>query len=345
MRKHKKAYTFIIVVVIGFVFINIKSIIYGMEQGAGQAEVLWNAQEIEELLLDPNFPDSTKEKFKYIAEVKAYSEEFLGLKQTENYSTFYDQKGESILWVMTASLEFEVKAYEWSFPIVGSFPYKGSFDLETAKGFQQEMIAKGYDVELDEVNAWSTLGWFKDPILSSMLTRGPGSLAELIIHESTHATLYVKDSAAFNENLASFIGKMGAQQFLEYKFGSESEELKDYQTSFVRKKKYKDYLRNEIASLTQFYTSMDTTLSIEAKRVLKTQRINEIKEGLFEIDFFSDSLKGRRWLNKVEFNNAYFSGFSTYSSDLPKLEKQLQEEFDGELKKMVTSFKDKYESL
>ena len=345
MRKHKKAIGLIAFVVIGYLLINIKAVIYGVQQGAGQAEVLWNAQDIDDLLIDPNFPDSTKEKFKYIAEVKAFSEEFLGLRQTENYSTFYDQKGQPILWVVTASPEFEIKAYEWSFPIAGSFPYKGAFNLENAKKEKAEMDSKGYDTELDEVNAWSTLGWFKDPVLSSMLQRGPGSLAELIIHESVHATLYVKDSATFNENLASFIGKLGAQEFLAYKFGKQSEELENYRASFVRRNDYKDFLREEINDLNDFYKNMDSTLTIEFKRALKTQKINEIKEGLFKIDFFSDSLKGREWLREVEFNNAYFSGFSTYSSDLPKLERQLQTEFDGDLKKMVTSFKEKYESL
>lgn len=345
MRRHKKAVGLVLFVVIGFLLINIESVIYGLQQGTGQAEVLWNAQEIEELLNDPEFPDSTKEKFRYIAEVKAFSEEFLGLKQTQNYTTFYDQKGKPILWVVTASPEFEIKAYEWSFPIAGSFPYKGSFDIEVAKEERSEMDSKGFDTELDEVNAWSTLGWFKDPILSSMLQRGPGSLAELIIHESTHATLYVKDSAAFNENLASFIGKLGAQEFLAYKFGEDSEELRKYKASFIRRKKYKDYLRTEIYDLNAFYSTIDSTLSLEEKRELKTQEIETIKEGLFQINFFSDSLKGRKWLEEVGYNNAYFSGFSTYSSDLPKLQQQLDKEFNGSIKEMVTSFKEKYESL
>ena len=339
MRKHKKAYTILLIAVVGLVFINLKSIIYGLQQGAGQAEVLWNAQEIDDLLADPNFPDSTKQKFSYIAEVKAYSEEFLGLTQTENYSSFYDQKGKPILWVVTASPEFEIKAYEWSFPIAGSFPYKGSFDLEIARGIQDEMIFKGYDTDLDEVNAWSTLGWFNDPILSSMLDRGPGSLAELIIHELIHATLYVKDSATFNENLANFVGKLGAEEFLTYKFGDDSKELNDYVSSRIRRNAYKDYLRKAIEKLNSFYSNIDTPQSLEKRRSLKQLQIEEMKEGLFEINFFSDSLNGREWLNKIEFNNAYFSGFSTYSSDLPKLQRQLDTEFQGDLKKMVTSFK------
>jgi predicted aminopeptidase len=345
MRKHKKAYIILFVAIVGIILINLKPLIYGLQQGAGQAEVLWNAEEIDDLLADPNFPDSIKQKFNYIAEVKSFSEEFLGLTQTENYSTFYDQKGKPILWVVTASPEFEIKAYEWSFPIAGSFPYKGSFEFDIAKEIQQEMIFKGYDTDLDEVNAWSTLGWFKDPILSSMLERGPGSLAELIIHESLHATLYVKDSAAFNENLASFVGKLGAEEFLAHKFGDESKELEDYVTSRIRRNAYKDYLRNEIDKLNMFYSKMDTTQTVEARRQLKVEQIEKIKEGLFEINFFSDSLKGRKWVDKIEFNNAYFSGFSTYSSDLPKLQRQLDTEFQGDLKKMVTSFKTKYKSL
>lgn len=345
MRRHKKAYTILLIAIVGITLINLKHIIYGLQQGAGQAEVLWNAEEIEELLANPNFHDSVKQKFKYIAEVKEFSEEHLGLTQTENYSTYYDQKGEPILWVVTASPEFEIKAYEWSFPIAGSFPYKGSFDLETAKEIQDEMIFKGYDTDLDEVNAWSTLGWFKDPILSSMLKRGPGSLAELIIHESLHATLYVKDSATFNENLASFVGKLGAEEFLAHKFGGNSIELRNYVNSRIRRNAFRDYLRMEISKLNVFYAAMDTTQSIEVRRKLKLEQIEKIKEGLFEINFFSDSLKGRNWLDKIEFNNAYFSGFSTYSSDLPKLQRQLDTEFGGDLKKMVTSFKTKYKSL
>lgn len=328
-----------------FLIYHYESLIYGIQQGAGQVEVLWNAQEISELMSNPNFPDSTKRKFEYIAEVKAFAEKELGLTKTNNYTTFYDQKGQPILWVVTASPEFKIAAHEWDFPIAGAFPYKGFWDLNKAKKEKQKMQDLGYDTEIDEVNAWSTLGWFRDPILSSMLEDEPGRLAELIIHESTHATLYVKDSVEFNENLASFIGKIGAEKFLESYFGNLSKELLDYQNLNLRKQLYKDYMRTEIERLNLKYATRDSTVSMAKQRELKQEWIAEIKGGIFRLPFQRDSLELAQRLDTLDFNNAYFSGFSTYSKDLPNLRKQLEEEFNGNLNEMLTSFKEKYESL
>lgn len=321
------------------------SVIYGVQQGAGQVEVLWNAKEITDLIKNPNFPDSTKEKFKYISKVKAFAEKNLGLSKTKNYATFYDQKGEPILWVVTASPEFRIQAYEWEFPIAGAFPYKGFWDLNKAEKEALKMKKLGFDVEVDEVNAWSTLGWFRDPVLSSMMLNGPGRLAELIIHESTHATLYVKDSVEFNESLASFIGKIGAEYFLKEHFGETSKEYIDYQNLIVRKQLYKNYLSAEIEKLNFKYNHRDSTSSIEIQRALKLKWISKIKFGIFDLPFDRDSLEFALKMDSLVLNNAYFSGFSTYTNDLPKLKKQLDEEFNGNLKEMLSSFIEKYESL
>lgn len=342
--KKRIAYLLLFILV-SFCVYHHESLIYGIQQGSGQVEVLWNAQEIEELIQDENFPDSTKEKFEYISEVKAFAEKELGLTQTENYTTFYDQKGEPILWVVTASPEFKIEAYEWTFPIAGGFPYKGFWDIEKAKKEAEKMKTLDYDTEVDEVNAWSTLGWFKDPVLSSMLNHGPGRLAELIIHESTHATLYVKDSVEFNENLASFVGKIGAELFLKHHFGDSSAEYIEYIRSNKRKTIYKDYMRTEIDVLNEKYESLDSSLSIDVRRARKQEWINEMKEGIFKLDYQRDSLELRTRLDSFAFNNAYFSGFSTYSEDLPNLKIQLKKEFNGNLKLMILRFKEKYESL
>ncbi|MBL4708890.1 MAG: aminopeptidase [Flavobacteriales bacterium] len=335
----------IVLILLAYLGYHFKSVVYGVQQGAGQVEVLWNAQEISELMIDPDFPDSTKEKFQFIATIKFFAESRLGLTKTQNYTSFYDQNGQPILWVVTASPEFEIKAHEWKFPIAGGFPYKGFFDKERAKKEQQKFEKLGYDTELDEVNAWSTLGWFRDPILSSMLQRGSGRLADLIIHESTHATLYVKDNVSFNENLASFVGKIGAELFLKEHYGDSSAEFLSYKLKLERSKIYKDYMRSEITTLNEMYQNLDTTLAIEEKRALKKKRINEIKEGLLRINYFTDSTKARARINSFEFNNAYFSGFNTYSKTLPQFNQLLEEEFSGDLKKMIASFKEKYESL
>jgi len=345
MRLLRKFLVFIGVGSLLFLAYHYDSVIYGIQQGAGQVKVLWNAEEISDLIQDPTFPDSTKEKFKYIAAVKAWAEGNIGLTKTNNYTTYYEQYNKPILWVVTASPEFKIEAYEWDFPIAGGFPYKGFWDIEKAKKEELRMKELGYDTELDEVNAWSTLGWFRDPILSSMLNRDAGRLAELIIHESTHATLYVKDSVEFNENLASFIGKAGAELFLKSHFGDTSKEFIQYAELNQRKTFFKNYMRNEIDWLNEQYSQMDSNQAIEKKRKLKSEWIDKIKMGLYSLPYQIDSSALELRLDTMTYNNAYFSGFATYADDLPKLQQQLKKEFGGDLKEMVTSFKQKYKSL
>src|SRR5690606_16736486 len=128
----------------------------------------------------------------------------IGLEESKNYTSYYDQKGQVILWNLSACESYEFTPKLWSFPFLGSFPYKGYFDLDKAMEEYQLLKELGYDARIRPVNGWSTLGWTKDPILSNMTERSTGAIVELIIHELTHSTLFVKDNIEFNENLASF---------------------------------------------------------------------------------------------------------------------------------------------
>lgn len=341
----KKIFFSFLLLIVALIAFNYSAVRYGILQGLGQAEVLWNAEAIDDLMEDPNLVDSIKQKFIYIQEVKKFAEDSLGLKPTENYSSFYDQKGKPILWVVTASPEFKIEAKEWCFPIAGCFPYKGFFDLEKAQKEEEQLKLENWDTEIDEVNAWSTLGWFKDPILSSMLQRSEGRLAELIIHESTHATLYVKDSVQFNENLASFIGKKGAERYLNYRFGKYSTESKEYLSRQKKNKIFKQYMQSALSTLDSLYQQLDSSLSLEKKRLLKEQWIGDLKTGLLATDYYEDKEIGKKRMEKFKPNNAYFSGFRTYSRELPFLEKQLKNKFNGDLKSMIDAFEKNYQSL
>lgn len=203
-------------------------VVYGIRQGKGQLNIVWNARPVEEIMKDPAFPDSLKAKLILIEQVRKFAIDSLGLKDTKNYKTLYDQKGEEIMWVVTACEPFRFKAKEWDFPIVGSVPYKGFFNKERAVKLRDELDKEGWDTSIRNPGGWSTLGWFTDPILSKMLERGEGDLANLIIHEMVHATIFVKDSIDFNENLATFIGDRGAEQFLIATHGKNSKEYLTY---------------------------------------------------------------------------------------------------------------------
>ena len=144
---------------------------YGIRQAQGQLRITFNTLPVETILNDTLFPDSLKQKIKIVQQARVFAFQELGLTPSENYTTFYDQKGEVALWNLSASKAYMLEPKLWSFPILGSFPYKGFFDLERAKQERDELIDQGYDARIRPVGGWSTLGWTTDPILSNMLER------------------------------------------------------------------------------------------------------------------------------------------------------------------------------
>ncbi|KAA3651897.1 MAG: aminopeptidase [Bacteroidetes bacterium] len=336
IKKVVFAFLFLLLCYLAFHFSALK---YGISQGIGQAKVLMNTVSIESVKNNPNTPDSILQKIAFIEEVKTYAYDSIGLSETDNYTSFYNQKGKPILWVVTASPEFQIEAHQWCFPIAGCFPYKGFFEYEKALAEEQELKTKGFDTDIGEVSAWSTLGFFKDPILSSMLNRSEGSLAELIIHELTHATLYVKNDVSFNENLANFVGKQGAIEFLKHKYSDTSLEVFTYQNSLLKKQVFADYMRNQLKTLKQFYDTLNISLSIAKKRQLKEQQLDQIKWGLLASSYFKDSTEAQKRLAKFQPNNAFFTGFSTYSKQQTDFHEILKNEHQGRLKDFIIAFK------
>jgi predicted aminopeptidase len=317
---------------------------YGLQQAKGQAEVLWKAEELTSLIEKHDFPGSIKLKLKFISKVKDFAQSELGLAESKNYTTFYDQKGKPILWVVTASPEFEIKAYEWNFPLAGSFSYKGFFDLSKAKMEAEKLDSLGFDTEIDEVNAWSTLGWFRDPILSSMLERSEGSLAELIIHELTHATIYKKSEVEYNENLATLVGREGAKSFLEQEFGPSHPKCIEYDKRLMRKALFKRYLNRTKLALDSLYSSFSAQTSLSEKRKLKQAVIEDFKRSLMQSEYYDDQEEASRRLKNFHPNNAFFSGVSTYQSRQKQLLKQLEQDFNGNLKAFILHHKKESDS-
>lgn len=194
----------------------------------GQLTIVMNARPVKEVLNDMSVADSVKKKLQLIEEIRKFAFDSIGLVRNENYTTFYDQHGKRLIYVVTACKPYGLEPHLWHFPMLGDVPYKGFFNAERAKEQALELRAQGLDTDVGGASGWSTLGFFKDPVLSQMLKNEEGDLAELIIHELTHGTVFVKDDVEFNENLASFIGYKGAVWFLERKYGKDSEQLKEY---------------------------------------------------------------------------------------------------------------------
>lgn len=319
-------------------------LVYGIRQGKGQLNIIWNARPVEEFLDNPDFPDSLKQKLVLINEIRKYSIDSLGLKDTRNYKTLFDQKGEEIMWVVTASEAFQLKAKEWDFPVLGSVPYKGFFNKDLALKLREELVKEGWDVSIRNPGGWSTLGWFTDPILSKMLERSEGDLANLIIHEMSHATIFIKDSIDFNENLATFIGDRGAEKFLAHKYGVDSKEYKQYFTEDEDYLKFADHMLRGSETLDSLYKTMSDQQPVDEKKAIKEKTIRRIVETLDTLTLTDNTNPSARY-SKVLPNNAFFMNFRRYQSKQDAFWDEYKTDFHEDLKAYITYLSEKHPFL
>ena len=162
--------------------------------------------------------------------IKRFAERH-GLRPTSSYAKYAEVPRSAIVWVVSASTPLSFQPRTWTFPIVGSVPYLGWFDEAEARDFADDLRSQGYDVDLRGAQAYSTLGWFDDPILSTMLGSGDeavGDLANVVLHESVHATYYLPGQSPLNESVADFLGDRLATAYLRERTGENSDELRAY---------------------------------------------------------------------------------------------------------------------
>lgn len=323
---------------------------YGWMQARGQLRILWNTRPVTEVLADPTYPDSLKRKIELIREIKRFAIDSLGLDKSGSYESFYDQQGKPILWVATAAKAYQLIGKQWKFPIIGTFSYKGFFEKDWADSTIAELKREGWDTRIGEVSAWSTLGFLNDPILSSFLNRPEGSLAELIIHELTHGTLFVKNSLEYNENLADFVGEYGAQRFLAQKYGKDSVPYQNYTSTKEFYDRYDDHILRGTRTLDSLYRTFKPATPTAVKDSLKWQTIRQI---VITSDTLMDersattvrSIKKRR-LDKLNLpNNAYFIGYLTYRKQQNRFRQEFESQFGGNFKRYLTYLKQTYPSL
>src|SRR5258706_594653 len=305
---------------------------YGARMGWGQLKIIWGAKPVEIFLNDPAFPDSLKTKLHLIEDIRKYAIDSLGLKDTENYKTLFDQRGQELMWVVQACGSFELKPKLWHFPILGDLPYKGFFEKEKALTLRKQLVSGNYDASVRNPGGWSTLGWFTDPILSDMLKRSDGDLAGLIIHEMVHSTIFIKDDADFNENLASFIGDTASYNFLAYKYGKTSKQYIQYLHEDQDYRIYSRHILRGTLELDSLYKTFSDGQPFETKSEKKKLMIKKIEKSIDTLSLFEKrSTKTSNWLP----NNTYFMSFHLYQSKQRDFRKEFDEKFHGNLKAYI----------
>ena len=248
---------------------------YILTQGYGQLRVLLDSRRIDDLLADPAVPDQTKLKLLFVREVKSFGEHELGLTRSANYESFYDTKGRPITYIVSACRKDRFQPYTWWFPIVGDVPYKGFFAKKDAEAEAAALEKQGYDVSQGMAAAYSTLGYFPDPVLSTMLEYPDEHLAALILHELTHGTVYLPGGTDFNEGLASFVGWQGALEFARKQRGITSEAYDNTVKAFAAEERRDARAREIFKKLDELYRSNVPPATILVERVkIAGPRIN-----------------------------------------------------------------------
>jgi predicted aminopeptidase len=189
---------------------------YYMQSVMGQLDMWRRERAIDEVIADPATPEALTRRLQRVLEIRAFATRELGLPESDSYGRYADLQRPFVVWNVFAAPEFSVRPEQWCFPVVGCVSYRGYFERGDAARFAAELAAEGYDVYIGPVPAFSTLGWFPDPVLNTFINYPEAELARLVFHELSHQLLYVRDDTAFNESFAVTVEQEGVRRWLAY---------------------------------------------------------------------------------------------------------------------------------
>jgi len=178
-----------------------------------EGKILARRRPIPELVADPTTPAPLRTKLGLVLAARAFAHDSLGLETGESFTSFSRLDRDTLVLVLSGAYRDKLRSRTWWFPIVGRVPYKGYFDFGAARAAERDLAAQGFDARLGAASAFSTLGWFNDPLLPTTLRADSLTVANTVIHELTHNTFYAPGGAVFNESFANFVGSRGAERF------------------------------------------------------------------------------------------------------------------------------------
>jgi predicted aminopeptidase len=282
---------------------------YYVHLGFGQWNLIWNQQPISGMISSPKTDPKVRQRLMLAEDIREYAIQELGLEGSDNYTTFSDIGDGPVVWALTVCEPDRLDTHRWSYTVIGSAPYRGFFDQERGIRERERYDSLGFDTFLRGVSAFSTLGWFRDPLLSSMLKYPAIDLADVIIHELTHATIWIEGDADFNESLATFIGHEGARLWAGARFKGGADSLAARSQARRDRIEYRTLMYRLATQLDSTY-SQDITR--QKKIQLKDAAIAETRTIAAAMDWETESYSDP-WSWKV--NNATLGLFRTYNRE------------------------------
>jgi len=286
-----------------------------------------------ESLLAARETDTETRAFLILAgEIRRFAIEGIGLKKNRSFTRYKEIDRDYLVSVVSACAADSFQPYTWRYPFLGRLPYRGFYERPDADREAARLKAEGWDVVVRPVDSFSTLGFTRDPLYSFMKGYSAYELASLILHEQTHATLFVKGQTQFNEELASFVGEEGALAWLADARGDASSEYLAALDEIADGQAFESLVRGLYRTLDGVYRA---PLSRQQKLDQKAQII-----AAFQAEFEREKqtrfrTEGFRTMGAPRLNNAYLSLFSLYSDDIPLIRSYYEELCRGDLRRLV----------
>jgi len=301
-----------------FAMTGCSSIQYYGQSVVGHSRLMLAREPIDELILtsDPTLAA----QLRLAQELRRYAVDQLALPDNKSYSNYVDLQRDYPVWTVVAAQEFSVEPETWCYPVIGCAAYRGYFSAEAAQRYAAKLSSKNLETTVGGAVAYSTLGWFADPLLPSMMRDGVAELAETLFHELAHQVLYVNGNSAFNEAFASVVGEQGALSWLQQ---HRPNMVGDYRQRLQARADFYNLLRELKIQLKMLYQS-------NVSNTVKRRRKQELMV-LLRDDY--EQLKQTRWQGNSRYdgwfsrpvNNARLAAFSTYRELMPQLELLLEQ--------------------
>lgn len=286
------------------------SLSYYQQLASGHWQLLQQRQPISQLLSDPEQPPTLRQRLQYAQQARQFASQALGLPDNGSYQSYVDLQREFVVWNLFATPAYSLEPVQHCFPIAGCVAYRGYYQPNRARGAAAILRNQGLDVAVSGVEAYSTLGWFDDPLLSSMLRRSDERLAALIFHELAHQQVYVADDTAFNESFASFVEQQGLRQWRTAQgLSREQQAHPNAQREFI------DLILASRTRLQQLYQSGQSEALMESAKQAEFQRLrrdyHQLKTHAWNGHGYYDG-----WFS-LPLNNARLLPFGLYDQHVP----------------------------
>lgn len=279
----------------------------------GQMSLLVHRESIDRLLANPATDAALKHKLAVTQAARTYARDELGLSVGGSYASYVDTGRPYVVWNVFAAPEFSLSPKLFCYPIAGCVSYRGFFHEADARAFAKQLADEGYDVYMGGVAAYSTLGWFNDPVLNTFLKRSDAELAALLFHELAHKTVYVKDDTRFNESFATTVERVGLKRWLTRRDAPAAFET--YMAKQAREQQVITLIEQTNEKLKVIYASGE---SRDQMRAEKQATIAAMRTDYARLRAsWNDDHDEFAWWMKTDINNAKLGTVATYNDWVP----------------------------